>query len=94
MLDRDEAIRQLRAHLLRAQYRMKHFADKKRCDRSFAKGEWAFVKLRAHKKKSVVSRINAKLAAKYFGPYPVVERIGAYAYKLKLPEDSRVHPIF
>jgi hypothetical protein len=30
LLDRDEAIKQLKAHLLRAQERMKHFADKKR----------------------------------------------------------------
>jgi hypothetical protein len=94
LLDRDEAIKQLKAHLLRAQDRMKHFADKKRCDKSFAIGEWVFVKLRAHRQKTVVSRISPKLAAKYFGPYPVVARIGAVAYKLKLPADSRVHPVF
>ncbi|PNX73179.1 putative retrotransposon Ty3-gypsy subclass protein, partial [Trifolium pratense] len=39
-------------------------------------------------------RINAKLAAKYYGPYPIIERVGAVAYKLKLPEGSRVHPVF
>jgi hypothetical protein len=94
LLDRDEAIRQLKAQLLRAQDRMKHFADKKRCDRSFVIGEWVFVKLRAHRQKSVVNRINPKLSARYFGPYPVVERIGAVAYKLKLPDGSRVHPVF
>lgn len=75
LLDRDEAIKQLKVHLLRAQDRMKQFADKKRCDRSFSIGEWVFVKLRAHRQKSVVSRIYPKLAAKYFGPYPVVSRI-------------------
>jgi hypothetical protein len=94
LLDRDEAIRQLRNHLLRAQERMKHFADKNRSDRSFEIGEWVFVKLRAHRQKSVVSRIHAKLSAKYYGPYPVVARIGAVAYKVKLPEGSRVHPVF
>jgi hypothetical protein len=73
---------------------MKHFADKKRCDRSFAIGEWVFVKLRAHRQKTVVTRISPKLAAKYFGPYPVVARVGAVAYRLKLPEESRVHPVF
>jgi hypothetical protein len=73
---------------------MKHFADKKRSERSFEIGEWVFVKLRAHRQKSVVSRIHAKLSAKYYGPYPVVERIGAVAYKVKLPDGSRVHPVF
>ncbi|PNX97977.1 hypothetical protein L195_g021217, partial [Trifolium pratense] len=94
LLDRDEAIRQLRQQLLRAQDRMKQQADKRRCERSFEVGEWVFVKLRAHRQQSVVSRINAKLAAKYYGPYPVIARIGAVAYKLKLPEGSRVHSVF
>lgn len=94
LMDRDEAIRQLKIHLLRAQDRMKQYADRKRSDRSFEIGEWVFVKLRAHRQKSVVSRINAKLAARYYGPYPVVERVGAVAYRVKLPEGSRVHPVF
>ncbi|MCH85656.1 hypothetical protein A2U01_0006505, partial [Trifolium medium] len=94
LLDRDEALRQLREQLHRSQDRMKQLADKKRCDRSFEVGEWVFVKLRAHRQHSVVCRINAKLAARYFGPYPIIARVGAVAYKLKLPAGSRVHPTF
>ena len=94
LLDRDEALRQLKLQLKRAQDRMKNQADKKRSDRSFVPGEWVFVKLRAHRQNSVVTRINAKLAARYYGPYPILERIGAVAYKLKLPEGSKVHPVF
>jgi hypothetical protein len=94
LIDRDECLRQLKEQLLRAQGRMKQQADKKRVERSFAIGEWVFVKLRAHRQNSVVTRINAKLAARYYGPYPVVERVGAVAYRLKLPEGSKVHPVF
>ncbi|GAU50456.1 hypothetical protein TSUD_373220 [Trifolium subterraneum] len=94
LVDRDEALRQLKSQLLKAQDRMKNQTDKRRVDRSFMCGEWVFVKLRAHRQKSVINRINAKLAAKYYGPYPIIERIGAVAYKLKLPEGSRVHPVF
>jgi hypothetical protein len=73
---------------------MKVQADKKRVDRSFVCGEWVFVKLRAYRQQSVANRISAKLAARYYGLYPIVERIGAVAYKLMLPEGSRVHPVF
>ncbi|MCH79728.1 Ty3/gypsy retrotransposon protein, partial [Trifolium medium] len=92
--DRDEALTQLKNQLLKAQERMKNQADKRRVERSFNCGDWVFVKLRAHRQQSLVTRINAKLAAKYYGPYPVIEKIGAVAYKLKLPEESRVHPVF
>jgi hypothetical protein len=95
LADRDEALRQLKNQLLKAQQeRMKMQTDKKRIDRSFVVGEWVFLKLRAHKQQSVVTRINAKLSARYYGPYPIIERIGVVAYRLKLPEGSRVHPVF
>ncbi|KAK2403941.1 hypothetical protein QL285_053333 [Trifolium repens] len=94
LAERDEALRQLRNQLLRAQEKMKGRADKKRTDRSFLVGEWVFVKLRAHRQQSVVTRINAKLAARYYGPYPILEKIGVVAYKLKLPPGSKVHHVF
>ena len=35
-----------------------------------------------------------KLALKYYGPFEVLERVGAAAYKLALPPDSLIHPTF
>jgi hypothetical protein len=92
--DRDEALKQLKDQLVRAQDRMKSQADVHRKERSFEVGEWIFVKLRAHRQHSVVTCIHAKLAARYYGSYPIIERIGAVAYKLRLPEGSKVHPVF
>lgn len=43
---------------------------------------------------SVATRSNHKLSFKYFGPYTIVQRIGKVAYKLLLPPNSTVHPVF
>lgn len=92
--DRDEALRQLKYNLQKAQEQMKHYADKKKKDVQLAVGEWVFLKLRPHRQNSTVQRIHQKLAPRFFGPYKVVRKLGEVAYKLQLPEASRVHPVF
>lgn len=94
LFDRDEALRQLKFHLNRAQGRMKCQADKRRHDRTFEVGEWVFLKLRPHRQHSVAIRICPKLSARFYGSFKVLACIGAVAYKLQLPESSRVHPVF
>jgi hypothetical protein len=42
----------------------------------------------------LANRFNQKLSPRYYGPYEIEQKIGAVAYKLKLPDDSRVHPVF
>ena len=37
---------------------------------------------------------NQKLSMRYFGPFPVEERIGPAAYRLKLLENANIHPVF
>jgi hypothetical protein len=76
------------------QQRMKHHADKWRSEQVFSVGDVVFLKLQPYLLQSVAKRSNHKLAFKYFGPFPIPERIGAVAYKLDLPATSRVHPVF
>lgn len=41
-----------------------------------------------------MNRPYPKLAFKFYGPFKIVERIGAAAYKLHLPAHSLIHPVF
>ncbi|PNX92555.1 retrotransposon-related protein, partial [Trifolium pratense] len=92
--ERDEALNQLKAHLLRAQQQMKKYADKKRREVKFNIGDWVFLKLRPHRQVSVARRINPKLAARFYGPFQIIAKMGEVAYKLQLPAQSRIHPVF
>ena len=60
----------------------------------FQLGEWVYLKLRPHVQQIVTKRINAKLVACFYGPFMIISKIGAIAYKLKLLENSHVDPIF
>ena len=35
-----------------------------------------------------------KFQPKYFGPYPIISRVGATAYKVRMPAAVKSHPIF
>uniref|UniRef100_A0A0A8ZG93 Chromo domain-containing protein n=1 Tax=Arundo donax TaxID=35708 RepID=A0A0A8ZG93_ARUDO len=84
----------LKQQLAMAQNRMKLQADRKRTERVFQVGEQVLLKLQPYAQSSVVNRPCPKLAFKYFGPYNILERIGAVAYRLELPEGSLIHPVF
>ncbi|KAL4562985.1 hypothetical protein LXL04_027016 [Taraxacum kok-saghyz] len=92
--DKDEVIKQLKFHQLRAQSQMKSTTDKHRRDVEFQIGEWVFLKLRPHRQQSVIRRINQKLSARFYGPFLITARVGPVAYRLQLPDLARIHPVF
>jgi len=91
---RAECIEMLKYHLQRAQQRMKRQADLHRTDRQFELGDWVYVKLQPYRQQSVVLRRNQKLGLKFFGPFPILARVGEVAYKLQLPSSAKIHPVF
>ncbi|KAK6126136.1 hypothetical protein DH2020_040114 [Rehmannia glutinosa] len=90
----DSTNEEVRGNLLQAQNRMKVYADRHRQEREFEVGEFVYLKLQPFRQNSVEFRKNLKFASKYYGPYLILEKVGKVAYKLELPEGSRIHPVF
>ena len=53
-----------------------------------------FLKLQPYVQSSIIKRANHKVSFRFFGPYKIIEKIGEVAYRLELPLDSRIHPMF
>ena len=90
----EEQVRLIQANLKIAQSRQKSYADKRRDPLVFKVGDHVYLKVSPWKG---VQRfgIKGKLAPRYIGPYPIVERCGPVAYRLDLPANlSAVHNIF
>lgn len=93
MKERELLTRIIQQQLQSAQQRMKAQADKNRSERSFEPGDMVYMKLQPYVQSSIADRLNKKLSFRYFGPFQVLQKIGAVAYKLDLPATSRIHPV-
>jgi Chromo (CHRromatin Organisation MOdifier) domain len=90
---RHRQLTQLRANLTIAQDRMKKFVDTHRTERSFAIGDWVYIKLQPYRQLTVSKRHNHKLGPRYYGPYEIEDRIGTVAYRLRLLVGSTIHSV-
>ena len=57
-------------------------------------GTLVYLMLHPYRRRSLATRANEKLAPSFYGPYPVVAQVGAVAYKLLLPLEATIHPVF
>lgn len=87
-------IGKLKEALTMARNRMKQYSDKHRSERIFEVGEWVYLKLQPFVQTSMRSHKYSKIGQKYFGPFLIIDKIGTVAYKLDLPPDSQIHPVF
>jgi len=82
--------KELRERLAMANRQMKQQYDKHHRDVQFKKGEQVLLANRWLKS----LRPKRKLDYKYRGPFKVLKRIGANAYRIRLPKGSRAHNVF
>uniref|UniRef100_A0A2N9HT66 RNA-directed DNA polymerase n=1 Tax=Fagus sylvatica TaxID=28930 RepID=A0A2N9HT66_FAGSY len=94
LLQRDLVLADLKENIKVAQERMKRSYDSKHCEKIFEVGNWVYLRLRPYRQVSVAMRRNAKLSPWFYGPFRILQRIGQVAYKLELPSDTRIHPVF
>ncbi|KAI5420054.1 hypothetical protein KIW84_044012 [Lathyrus oleraceus] len=84
-------LKEMKEQLLKAQDVMRSQANKQRRQVDYEVREMVFLKIQPYKMKKLAKRVNQKLSPRYHGPYEILQKIGAVAYKLKLPEDTRWH---
>ncbi|XP_059277596.1 uncharacterized protein LOC132031665 [Lycium ferocissimum] len=87
-------LQQLKDNLGQAQARMKFYADQNRSDRVLEVEDLVYLKLQHYRQSSVTVCRNLKLSEKYYGPYKILQCVGAVAYRVELPTGSRIHPVF
>jgi hypothetical protein len=93
--ERQTALRVLKDQLIKAQHRMKKFADARRSERKFKVGDWVYLKLQPYMQISVQGRMGThKLKQKFYGLFKVLEKIGVVVYHLNFPLGSLIHHVF
>ena len=84
----------IRRRMKTAQDRQKSYADKRMTNIEFEVGDLVFIKVSPLRNVVRFGSVG-KLAPRFVGPFPITERIGQMAYKIKLPENlSGVHYVF
>ena len=77
-------------HIMRAKYQQKLYSDTKRRPVEYEVGDEVWLS----SKNLPPLAACTKFEKKFRGPFPIVEKIGRVAYKLKLPPSLSCHPVF
>ena len=88
--NRTEAKEQAQASLTLAAERMKWYYNKHKSEVPFKVKDKVLLKGKDLK----IKQLSAKLSAKNFGPYDIVEQVGPVNFRLQLPHQNKVHPVF
>uniref|UniRef100_A0A1S4D9B4 Tf2-1-like SH3-like domain-containing protein n=1 Tax=Nicotiana tabacum TaxID=4097 RepID=A0A1S4D9B4_TOBAC len=89
-----DKVQLIRQRLLTTQSRQKSYADKRRRDLVFTIGDKVFLRVSPMKGVMRFGK-QGKFSPGFIGPYEILDRVGAAAYRLALPPElSFIHPVF
>ena len=92
--DTSDKVGVIRKHLLTAQSQQKSYHDVQRRPLEFKAGDHVFLKVMPEREVIRFGK-RGKLSPRYIGPFKVLKRVGAVAYRLALsPSLSSVHKVF
>jgi hypothetical protein len=83
----------IKKNLKASQDRQKSYVDKGRTHREYKVGDHVFLKVKANRS-SLKLRNCSMLAARYCGPFEILEMIGPVAYMISFPASMSVHNVF
>jgi hypothetical protein len=73
---------------------MNKFADLNRRDIQFQVGDLVYFKMQPYRETTLGLRNALKLISKFYGPFRVIQKVGTVAYKLQLPQGTKLHDTF
>jgi hypothetical protein len=94
MIEAEEKVKQIEANIQAAQSRQKSYTDKRRSPLEFEVGDYVYLRV---SQMNGVHRfsIKGKLAPRYIGLYPIIDKYGPTSYQVELlAKLSGVHNIF
>ena len=89
----EEKMLKIKKNLKVAQYRQKIYVDKNRTHREFKVGDHVFLKVKANISSLKLGNCS-KLAARYCGPFEILDRNGPVGYMLALNASMTLHNVF
>ncbi|MCO5610035.1 hypothetical protein L7F22_064270 [Adiantum nelumboides] len=88
--DHMDMLKLTRQNNRQAQDRYKKYVDEKRRQVVFKEGDYVFLR----DSESLKTGPTPKLSPRFCGPFKILKRVGSMAYKLELPSNSRIDPVF
>jgi hypothetical protein len=94
VIEAEEKVKQVQANILAAQSRQKSYIDKRRSPLEFKVGDHVYLRVSPMKGLRRFG-IKGKLAPRYIGLYPIIDKYGPTSYQVELSAKlSGVHNVF